>query len=55
MEIKTNLGLSGKSLSLDLDLKDHYDKAFLYVLIASLALRVAWLDSPPGSLIFDER
>jgi len=36
-------------------LKDPYDKALVYLLIVSVVLRVAWLDVPSGSLIFDER
>jgi predicted membrane-bound dolichyl-phosphate-mannose-protein mannosyltransferase len=36
-------------------LTNKFDRFFLYLLIASLALRVIWLDKPPGSLIFDEK
>jgi hypothetical protein len=32
-----------------------YDKVFVYLLIASIVLRLIWLDMPKGSLIFDER
>jgi len=31
------------------------DRAFLYLLTLSFILRIAWLDRPPGSLIFDEK
>lgn len=36
-------------------MKDAYDKALVYLVVASLALRLIWLDVPKGSLIFDER
>ncbi len=32
-----------------------YDRAFVYLLVASIVLRLIWLDMPKGSLIFDER
>ena len=35
--------------------KNMYDRAFIYLLLVSLALRLIWLDKPEGSLIFDER
>jgi len=44
-----------RSFHVDLDLKDSYDKAIVYLLAISLALRLVWLDMPKGSLIFDER
>jgi len=53
--IKYSLGLAGKSFHVDLNLKDSYDKALVYLLVASLGLRLIWLDLPKGSLIFDER
>ena len=34
--------------------KNTYDLAFLYLFVASAALRLIWLDKPPGLLIFDE-
>jgi len=34
---------------------DSYDRVFLYLLALSFILRIAWLDRPPGSLIFDEK
>jgi len=34
---------------------DSCDRAFLYLLTLSFILRIAWLDRPPGSLIFDEK
>jgi len=34
---------------------DSFDRAFLYLLTLSFILRIAWLDRPPGSLIFDEK
>jgi len=40
---------------MDLNVKDPYDKALVYLLIISLGLRLIWLDLPKGSLIFDER
>jgi len=50
------LDWAGKYLRLDLDVKkDPYDKALVYLLVISLALRLMWLDLPKGSLIFDER
>jgi predicted membrane-bound dolichyl-phosphate-mannose-protein mannosyltransferase len=42
---------------LELDLhpgKNWYDRAFVYLLVASAALRLIWLDKPAGLLIFDE-
>ncbi|MBS7655879.1 glycosyltransferase family 39 protein [Candidatus Bathyarchaeota archaeon] len=36
-------------------LTNKFDRAFLYLLFISLALRVIWLDKPLGSLIFDEK
>ena len=43
-------------MKVDLNIrKDGYDRAFAYILIASIVLRMAWLDVPKGSLIFDER
>jgi hypothetical protein len=35
--------------------KNLYDRAFMYLFIVSLVLRLIWLDMPKGSLIFDER
>lgn len=49
------MGWVAKSLRVDMNLKDPYDKAFAYLLVLSLALRLVWLDVPKGSLIFDER
>jgi len=49
------LGWAGKSFQVDLNVKDPYDKALVYMLVASLGLRLIWLDLPKGSLIFDER
>jgi predicted membrane-bound dolichyl-phosphate-mannose-protein mannosyltransferase len=34
--------------------KSEYDHAFLYLFLISAALRLIWLDKPPGLLIFDE-
>lgn len=34
--------------------KNWYDRAFVYLLVASAALRLIWLDKPAGLLIFDE-
>ncbi len=34
---------------------DSYDRVFLYLLALSFILRIAWLDRPLGSLIFDEK
>ncbi len=34
--------------------KNMYDRAFVYLFVASAALRVIWLDKPVGLLIFDE-
>jgi len=34
---------------------DSCDRAFLYLLTLSFILRIAWLDRPLGSLIFDEK
>jgi predicted membrane-bound dolichyl-phosphate-mannose-protein mannosyltransferase len=36
-------------------LTNKFDRVFLYLLIASLILRLIWLDKPSGSLIFDEK
>jgi len=47
-----------KKVFADLDFAprtDSHDRAFLYLLTLSLILRIAWLDRPPGSLIFDEK
>jgi len=47
-----------KKVFADLDFAprtDSHDRAFLYLLTLSLVLRIAWLDRPPGSLIFDEK
>jgi predicted membrane-bound dolichyl-phosphate-mannose-protein mannosyltransferase len=34
--------------------KNEYDHAFMYLFVISAALRLIWLDKPPGLLIFDE-
>jgi len=34
--------------------RNQYDHAFMYLFIISAALRLIWLDKPPGLLIFDE-
>ena len=34
--------------------KNEYDHAFMYLFVVSAALRLIWLDKPPGLLIFDE-
>jgi len=34
--------------------RNRFDKAILLLLIVSFILRIAWLDQPKGSLIFDE-
>ena len=34
--------------------KSKYDHAFMYLFVISAALRLIWLDKPPGLLIFDE-
>ena len=50
------LGKLRKALAVDLNVRrDGYDRVFAYLLIASVVLRMAWLDVPKGSLIFDER
>jgi hypothetical protein len=50
------LGKLRKAMTVDLNIrKDGYDRVFAYILIASIVLRMAWLDVPKGSLIFDER
>jgi len=36
-------------------MRNMYDRAFMYLLIVSLVLRLIWLDMPAGSLVFDER
>ncbi len=53
--IKYGLSWAAKGFHVDLSLKDSYDKALVYLLVISLALRLVWLDMPKGSLIFDER
>ena len=35
--------------------EDPFDRATVYLIFASLALRLIWLDRPIGSLIFDEK
>ncbi|HUK28016.1 MAG TPA: glycosyltransferase family 39 protein [Candidatus Acidoferrales bacterium] len=40
--------------SVDLSLHNLYDRAFLWLFVVDLILRLAWLDKPTGSLIFDE-
>ena len=40
--------------SLDLSLRNIYDKLFLIILFVDVCLRAFNLDQPPGSLIFDE-
>jgi len=35
-------------------LDNKYDRAFVYLLVASMILRVIWLNTPSGMLIFDE-
>jgi len=50
------VGLKAALHKIDLNpQEDIYDKAFLYLLAASVVLRVLWLDKPVGSLIFDEK
>lgn len=39
---------------LNLSIRDKYDRAFLFLLLADTVLRVIWLNMPSGSLIFDE-
>jgi len=34
--------------------KNEYDHAFMYLFVISAAIRLIWLDKPPGLLIFDE-
>ncbi len=34
--------------------RNEYDHAFMYLFVISAALRLIWLDKPPGLLIFDE-
>ena len=34
--------------------KNEYDHAFMYLFVISAALRLIWLDKPPGLLIFEE-
>ncbi len=34
--------------------RNQYDHAFMYLFVISAALRLIWLDKPPGLLIFDE-
>jgi len=41
-------------LHIDLNLSNLYDRLFLIVFVVDVALRLIWLDKPPGSLIFDE-
>lgn len=41
-------------LTIDLSLRNIYDRCFLILLVVDIILRVIWLDKPTGSLIFDE-
>ena len=43
-----------RSVKLDLNLKNLYDRLFLILFVVDIALRMIWLNQPPGSLIFDE-
>jgi len=40
--------------SIDLSLHNLYDRVFLWLFVVDIVLRLAWLDKPTGSLIFDE-
>lgn len=43
-----------RSVRLDLNLQNLYDRLFLILFVVDLALRAIWLNQPTGSLIFDE-
>ena len=40
--------------TIDLSLHNLYDRVFLWLFVVDIVLRLAWLDKPTGSLIFDE-
>jgi dolichyl-phosphate-mannose-protein mannosyltransferase len=43
-----------RTIRLDLNLKNLYDRLFLILFVADIVLRMVWLNQPSGSLIFDE-